>query len=132
MARDQNRDSRRVGVLKLLFILLLLIGLGVAELAPGEQERIWVDGGDNTITFEGKVTEVTDTEVVMEVENSASGYYEGGIGGYNGENPVTFRRDAIFASRHWEKERSTKETPGFSAILAVVGILCVGIGRRKK
>jgi hypothetical protein len=127
-----------VEFLKLFSIIILILfgimGIGAGTLATDDHVRIWVDVGDNTITYDGKVVEVTDTDVVMNVENSATGYYERDIGGYTDLNPVTIRKESIFAYAPQKEGKGTDKTPGVSPVLVILIIMMVGgflFSRRK-
>lgn len=135
MVSYQDRDKRRVEFLKPLSLLILLFisgvmilgTTGIGKLAADDEARIWVGGGDDTITYQGKVEEVTDTEVVMTVEYSVNGYYEGNINNYRGENPVTIQQDKIIATRPWKKDENSSSTPGFSSLLGIIGIFGMAV-----
>jgi hypothetical protein len=121
----------------ILFWVLLIMLVGVATaLEVGENARIWVNGGGDTITYVGKVASADENEVVLEATQSTTQYTERSMSDsykYEGQNPVTIRMNAVVASRPEPdaEKNAAAESPGFEGILAAVGLVYVGMRKRK-
>jgi hypothetical protein len=116
-----------VGILKtfnIFLIILVTVGLTTA-IEEGNHVRIWVNGGDNTLTYVGDVVSVDEETVSINAEQSYTGYTESVLSSYSygGANPLDIKQNAIFASRIEPKDTENRETPGFAAILGVVAIV---------
>ena len=116
-----------------LVIFAVMATTSATELQAGQHVRMWVDGGDTTVTYIGVVDSVEDTDVIMTVTNSASQYAEQGIAKYYASNPVYITRADIFA---WCIEpEAANQQPGFgafAAVLILVGCALVCLSTRRK